>query len=111
MFYDKSIHRIAASVKRLERLAQEGPRFENQDACPGCQFLGQHGKFDLWSCVKDGGGPTYMARRSDEISDYSSMSDVGPEQKWPYGPNHPLSVAKELHAQMRGMEHEPDETM
>lgn len=101
------------SMDKLKKFAEPAPRFENRDACPGCQFLGSHGEFDLWSCVKEDeegkpGNPTYMARRSDEISDYSSMSQE-PGQMWPYPPDHPLSMAKELHAQMRGVEPEPDE--
>jgi hypothetical protein len=47
------------------------PRFEH--FCKSCQFLGQHGKYDLYACINQGDVfGTVVARKSGDDPDYSS---------------------------------------
>lgn len=44
--------------------------------CDQCRFVASVGKYDIYTCV-DSLGTTYIARRGNEVSNYSSMCDFG----------------------------------
>ena len=62
-----------------EEKTPEPPRFTHD--CDCCKFIAQVDKYDLWLCDSEKKNATYIARRSDEGSDYSSGCDFGDERR------------------------------
>ena len=54
----------------MQDVPEVSPRYEH--GCPACLFLGTHDHDDLYVCKPEVGGPSVLARHSDEGHDYSS---------------------------------------
>jgi len=93
----------------MSRLVYNGehPRWRHVHDC--CRFLGQFGNADLWGCEFDKthmyvfGEPVFMARYSDESSDYTSnlprdprVPEVEAKRRW-YAMNNKPETKTETH--------------